>query len=94
MNLFIDEVRTWSGFEIIVQKMEHAVEKFQELGSKIYEPNTKQFGGFNVLNHGDFHFNNMLFKNSVDGKISDVMFVSILMLKILKTKKKFSLIFK
>lgn len=76
MNLFIDEVRTWSGYEVITQKLEQTVEKFEELGAKIYEPNTGHFDGFNVLNHGDFHFSNMLFKKNDEGKISDVLFVS------------------
>lgn len=77
MNLFIDEVRTWSGFEMITQKLEQTVEKFEELGKKIYETNNAgAFEGFNVLNHGDFHFNNMLFKKNDEGKISDVLFVS------------------
>lgn len=78
MNLFIDEVRTWSGFEMITQKLEQTVEKFEEMGKKIFEPNNMgSFRGFNVLNHGDFHFNNMLFKKNDEGKISDVLFVSL-----------------
>lgn len=76
MNLFIDEVRTWDGYEIITQKMEVMVENFEELGKKVFEPG-KGFECFNVLNHGDFHFNNMLFKKDSDGKIADVLFVSI-----------------
>ena len=81
-HLFIDEVRTWSGYEVITQKLEKTAEKFEELGGRVYEPNTtKYFDGFNVLNHGDFHFNNMLFKKNEDGKISDVLFVSMQMNK-------------
>lgn len=77
MNLFIDEVRTWRGYEVITRKLEQTAEKFDEMGRKVYEANPKNSEGFNVLNHGDFHFNNMLFKNNSDGKISDVLFVSI-----------------
>jgi thiamine kinase-like enzyme len=75
INLFIDEVRTWEGYEVITEKMEAMVEKFEELGNKIYETGKGTFG-LNVLNHGDFHFNNMLFKKDSDGKIADVLFVS------------------
>lgn len=73
INLFIDEVRTWEGYEVITEKLEALVKKFEELGNKIYETGR---GSFNVLNHGDFHFNNMLFKKDKDGKIADVVFVS------------------
>lgn len=76
INLFIDEVRSWDGYEIIVQKMEVIVEKFEELGEKVYETDKGHFSGLNVLNHGDFHFNNMLFKKDNEGKIADVLFVS------------------
>lgn len=67
-------MKTWDGYEMIAQKMEIMVEKFEELGSKVYE--TGKGSSFNVLNHGDFHFNNMLFKKDNDGKIADVLFVS------------------
>jgi thiamine kinase-like enzyme len=77
LNLFIDEVRTWDGFEVITEKLESTAEKFENLGRKIYEPSSSSHDGFNVLNHGDFHFNNMLFKKNEEGKISDVLFVSL-----------------
>lgn len=75
MSLFIDEIRTWEGFEMITEKMEGLVEKFEVNGDRIYQSNNGD--GFNVLNHGDFHFNNMVFKNDSDGKLSDVLFVRI-----------------
>lgn len=74
INLFIDEVRTWEGYEVITEKMEVMVEKFEEFGNKIYDTGRGSY--FNVLNHGDFHFNNMLFKKDAEGKIADVLFVS------------------
>ena len=74
MHLFIDEIKSWEGNELVVEKLEVTVEKFKELGKKIYQPNKGD--GLNVLNHGDFHINNMLFKKDSEGKIGDVLFVS------------------
>lgn len=77
MNLFIDEIKTWDGFEMIAEKMEGLVGKFEANGSKVFSSNLTS-EGYNVLNHGDFHFNNMVFKTNSEGKISDVLFVSCL----------------
>lgn len=76
MQLFVNEVKTWSGFEMIIEKMESLVEKFEVRGEKVYQENASG-DGYNVLNHGDFHFNNMLFKKDSEGKLSDVLFVSL-----------------
>lgn len=76
MGLFIDEVRTWDGFELITEKLQELLEKFETHGSKVYQKNSNG-DGFNALNHGDFQFNNMLFKNDANGKLSDVLFVSL-----------------
>lgn len=75
MSLFIDEIKTWEGFEMIAEKMEGLVEKFDASGEKVYRGNAST-EGFNVLNHGDFHINNMLFKTDSEGKLADVIFVS------------------
>lgn len=75
MNLFVDEIKTWEGFEMIAEKMKNLVEKFQVSGAKVFQPNPSG-DGYNVLNHGDLHFNNMVFKNDSEGKLSDVLFVS------------------
>jgi thiamine kinase-like enzyme len=75
VNLFIDEIKTWEGFEMIAEKMEVFVGKFETRGEKVYTANGSS-EGFNVLNHGDFHINNMVFKKDSDGKLSDVLFVS------------------
>lgn len=68
-------MKTWDGFETIAEKMENLVSKFVTLGEKVYTPSSPN-EGYSVLNHGDFHFNNMLFKNFANGKLSDVNFVS------------------
>lgn len=77
MNLFIEEVKTWDGFEMISEKLENLVQKFEVSGEKVYQTNASN-EGYNVLNHGDFHFNNMVFKKDSEGKLSDVLFVSCL----------------
>lgn len=75
MELFAEEVKSWEGFEMIAEKVEGLIEKFEEKGDKVYRANASS-DGYNVLNHGDFHFNNMVFKKDADGKLSDVLFVS------------------
>lgn len=76
MYLFADELKTWTGFEVYAEKLHNVAKRFDELGRKVYEPNSSG-NGFNVLNHGDFHFNNMLFKRNDAGEICDVLFVSL-----------------
>lgn len=60
---------------MITEKLEGLFETFEMKGSKVYQKNSPN-EGFNVLNHGDFHINNMLFKNNSEGKLCDVLFVS------------------
>ncbi|XP_070509699.1 uncharacterized protein [Chironomus tepperi] len=80
MYLFVDELKTWRGYEEHTEKMKNIAKKFEELGEKVYQANPSA-DGFNVLNHGDFHYNNMLFKKDDDGKVSDVLFVDYQMTK-------------
>lgn len=75
MNLCMEEMKSWDGFETIVEKMEILASKFVTFGEKVYTPNSP-YEGYNVLNHGDFHFNNMVFKTDANGELSDVVFVS------------------
>lgn len=75
VNLFIDEIKTWDGFEMITEKLENFVGKFEANGEKVFQTNGST-DGFNVLNHGDFHIKNMVFKKDSGGKLSDVLFVS------------------
>lgn len=74
-KLFVDEVKTWPGYEKYAVKLDNLQYKFMRNGKAVYTTNKKD--GYNVLNHGDFHFKNMLFKkNDISKKISDVLFVS------------------
>lgn len=76
MNLFLDEIKNWEGFEMVVEKVETLIEKFKVCGIRVYQSNAKG-DGYNILNHGNFRLNNLMFKNGSDGKISDVLFVSL-----------------
>lgn len=40
--------------------------------------------GYNVLNHGDFHYKNMMVKQGGDKSIEDVLFVSIVLMQFCK----------
>lgn len=74
MKLFIEEIATWEGFESITERMKNLVADFDGRGAKAFEANVPG-KGYNVLNHGDFHINNVLFKKDSDGKIKDVLFL-------------------
>ncbi|CRL06669.1 CLUMA_CG019570, isoform A [Clunio marinus] len=74
MSLFVDEIKTWEGFDMITEKVTKLIDKFEASGNQIYQTNAAG-EGFNVLNHGDFHINNMVFKKDSEGKLSDVLFL-------------------
>ncbi|KAL7047622.1 hypothetical protein ACKWTF_003058 [Chironomus riparius] len=80
MYLFVDELKSWRGYDECTDKMKNIAKKFEELGEKVYQANPSA-DGFNVLNHGDFCYNNMLFKKDDDGKVCDVLFVDYQMTK-------------
>lgn len=73
LKVFAEEIKTWEGFEDYVPKFEELVNTNFDRLKELYEPNKN----YNVLNHGDHHTKNLLFKKS-DGQIEDVVFVSIL----------------
>ncbi|XP_070508925.1 uncharacterized protein [Chironomus tepperi] len=63
----------WNGFERYIEPIRQLSETYREKGLKSYSPNTGP-GAWNVLNHGDFHLKNMLYKMDKDsGKVEDVM---------------------
>lgn len=77
MKLFVDEIGTWDGFELVAEKMENLIENFEVQGEKVFRANASG-DGYNVLNHGEFNINNILFKKGSDGKLSNVLFVSLI----------------
>jgi Ecdysteroid kinase-like family len=61
MEIMIDEMATWPGFEVHTEKLKTLRLHYSEVGQRI----TKCIpGGYNVLNHGDFHQKNTLVKLS------------------------------
>lgn len=68
---FVDELRKWEGYEDYAERLNGLESSFFTKGKEIF---TAKSGGFNVLNHGDFNFKNILTKSEEDR--NDVMFVS------------------
>jgi len=71
----INLMSNWEGFEKYVEPIKKMKETYVEKSIKSYTPNTGH-GAFNVLNHGDFHFKNMLYKMDKEGgKVEDFVMV-------------------
>jgi hypothetical protein len=67
----------WEGFEKYLEPIKHFKDIAITKILKTYSPSL-EVGAINVLNHGDFHFKNMLYKMGEDGgKIADFMMVRI-----------------
>lgn len=81
LEAFIDVAKDWEGFENFIPSLESYRKEYIERAVKSYTPNS---GGFNVLNHADFHLKNMLFKKDDEGKIKDFYFVSTETIKFFK----------
>ena len=74
LRIFIEIISTWNGFEKYIEPLKAFRKNFASLGLKSYKPH-KGSTAFNVVNHGDFHSRNVLFKRDVDGKFSDMIMV-------------------
>jgi hypothetical protein len=75
-DTFLDYIQEWGGYEEFIEPIKNFRTVFAEKGRKSYQPNTED-GAFNVLNHGDFHLKNVLYKMSKeDGKVEDFVAVS------------------
>lgn len=66
-------VKTWKGCERIGEKLEcipgRLVEKCMDAYAK------EKTWGYNVLNHGDFHLRNLMFKKDKEDNLTDIMFL-------------------
>lgn len=69
---FVNELRQWKGYEDYAERLNALESSFFAKGREIF---TATSNGFNVLNHGDLNFKNILTKN--DDEKNDVIFVSI-----------------
>lgn len=71
IDVLCDVLTSWGGLDEYVVKLKEFREKYIEMGKRLYEPDPN---GFNVLNHGDFHIKNLLFKMN-DDAIEDFYFL-------------------
>lgn len=69
-----DKIRTWPGYETIADKLVAIKPKIMEKGVKSTTPN-KPGEGYNVLNHGDFHSKNLLFKKDEQNNINEILLI-------------------
>lgn len=72
--ILADKMKSWPGYENIADKLIAIKPKFMELGVKSTAPN-KPGEGYNVLNHGDFHCKNMLFKKDEQNNFNEVLLI-------------------
>ena len=71
IEVFQEVLRSWGGFDDYIAKLEVYRTEFIENGKNLYQPDPN---GYNVINHGDFHVKNLLFKkNGAD--IEDFFFL-------------------
>jgi hypothetical protein len=70
LEVLIEKISTWEGFEEFVEPLTIYKNTFMERGMKSYTP-----GSFSVLNHGDFHLKNILYKMADDNKVEDFVFL-------------------
>lgn len=67
------EIKTWPGYETSGSKIEKLLPALPDI---MLETMKKEYPhDFTVLNHGDFHIRNLMFKKSKEGELSDVIFL-------------------
>lgn len=77
---FVENAKAWDGYdEKFIRKLEAFRARYASQTVETYSVNKREFG-INVLNHGDFHLKNMLFKRSEEGVVDDFYFVRFLRL--------------
>lgn len=70
-DVLCDVLTSWGGMDDYVVRLKRFRENYIEMGKQLYEPDP---GEYNVLNHGDFHIKNLLFKKSGEA-IDDFYFL-------------------
>lgn len=73
LDILTEQTKEWPGFETVYEKMKNNRGKFLDNLFSVYERDRGGWG-YNVLNHGDFHIRNMMFKR-VGDKIEKVKFL-------------------
>lgn len=79
LAIFAEVLKEWEGCEKYAERFEVFKTEYLSRVLKTYAINKSEFG-YNVLNHADFHINNLLFKKNSDYKIEELMFVSFLLM--------------
>ncbi|XP_055642219.1 uncharacterized protein LOC129779011 [Toxorhynchites rutilus septentrionalis] len=73
--IFVEEISKWSGFEKYAENFKKLIPSFWPLGLDIFKQDNRAFAT-TVLNHGDFHYNNMLVQfDSSRTCVSDILFI-------------------
>lgn len=73
LQIIIEQTKTWGGFEDIHEKLKRNQSKILD---NLFAVHKRDRGwGYNVLNHGDFHIRNMMFKRGSDGRVEEVKFL-------------------
>lgn len=64
---------SWPGYGVYAEHLEKFVQTFAAKVKQTYESSESNI--YNVLNHGDYHYKNMMFK-TMDGITDDILLVS------------------
>lgn len=75
LPLFGSIIKTWKGFEKIGEKMEDAQFGEEVLQNMLHAVTGSESWGIEVLNHGDFHIRNMLFRVKAGEKKGEALFI-------------------
>lgn len=71
---FCDAVQTWDGCEKFAPKFKALKGGVKKKMQQVYAANPKGVG-YNVLNHADLHWKNLLHKKTTNGRIKDSMLI-------------------
>ncbi|CRL00979.1 CLUMA_CG014162, isoform A [Clunio marinus] len=74
LEAFREILITWEGYEDFIPRFDAFKEHVGEIGIKCYTAN-KPEDGYNVLNHGDFHLRNILFKMNSENRLEAFRFI-------------------
>lgn len=66
-------VKTWPGYEDLGERIDRFCPKMADKMFKLLEHDFTKY--FRVLNHGDFHLRNLMFKKNAQGEPSEVIFL-------------------
>lgn len=72
VDVLCDVMESWGGMDEYVVRLRRFREKLIAFGQRLYQTDSN---GYNVLNHGDFHIKNLLFKRNDEGVIEDFYFL-------------------